>query len=352
MVIQKADKGNTVVILDKCSYISATEEILNDNSKFSKLDIPAGKEINHIVNLEKRITSELKLLKDKEIIDKSTYKSIKSVGSRPGILYGLGKIHKETRNGIPPFHPILSAIGTPTYNLATFLLKFLKFSTANEFTVIDSFHFAEEISRQDSNLHMASLDVDSLFTNIPFEETIDICVDNLYSDNENPLNIPKHNFCNLLNIATKETFFMFNNKYYKQVDVVAMGSPLGPALANIFMCRFESKWLRDCRNYFIPVFYRSYIDDIFVLFPSPDHADKFRLGISALTGKRNKGNDDSAIKEHLLFCNHTPEFEDFSILASKNNDFKVTLMESLPINRDHPPLNKKKQSLPLELFDS
>ena len=76
------------------------------------------------------------------------------------------------------------------------------------------------------------------------------------------------------------------------------------------------------------------------------------LGISALTGKRVKGDDDSAIKEHLLFCSHTPEFEDFSILASNNNDFKVTLMESLLINRDHPPLNKNKQSLPLELFDS
>ena len=90
IVNQKADKGNSVVILDKCSYISAIKEILNDNSKFSKLDIPAGKEINHIVNLEKRITSELKLLKDKEIIDQSIYKSIKSVGCRPGILYGLG----------------------------------------------------------------------------------------------------------------------------------------------------------------------------------------------------------------------------------------------------------------------
>ena len=65
-----------------------------------------------------------------------------------------------------------------------------------------------------------------------------------------------------------------------------------------------------------------------------------------------KSDDDSAIKEHLLFCNHTPEFEDFSILASNNNDFKVKLMENLLINRDHPPFNKNKQSLPLELFDS
>ena len=79
-------------------------------------------------------------------------------------------------------------------------------STANEFTVVDSFHFPEEICQQDFNLNTASLDVDSLFTNIPLEETIDICLDNLYNDNENPPNIPKHNFRNLLNIATKETF--------------------------------------------------------------------------------------------------------------------------------------------------
>ena len=63
IVIQKEDKGNNVVILDKYSYVSAIEEILNDNGKFSKLDIPAGKDINNIIDLEKRITSEIKLLK-------------------------------------------------------------------------------------------------------------------------------------------------------------------------------------------------------------------------------------------------------------------------------------------------
>ena len=66
------------------------------------------------------------------------------------------------------------------------------------------------------------------------------------------------------------------------------------------------------------------------------------LGISALTGKRVKGDDDSAIKEHLLFCNHTPDFKDFSILATNSNGFKVMLMERLLTNRDHPPLNRNK----------
>ena len=68
------------------------------------------------------------------------------------------------------------------------------------------------------------------------------------------------------------------------------------------------------------------------------------LGISAFTGKRDGGDDDFATN-HLLFCNHAPDFEDFSILATNNNGFRVTLMESLLINRDHRPLNKSKKSL-------
>ena len=65
------------------------------------------------------------------------------------------------------------------------------------------------------------------------------------------------------------------------------------------------------------------------------------LGVSALAGKRVKGDNDSATKEHHLFRNHSSGFDNFSILASNNNNFKVTLMESLLINRDHPPFNKK-----------
>ena len=108
------------MIIDKISHISAIEEILNDHTKFSNIDIPACKEINYLTNLEKRITSNLKLLKVEEIVNKATFKNIKPVGSRPGVLYELGKLHKETKNELPPFCPILTAIGTPTYKLAKF----------------------------------------------------------------------------------------------------------------------------------------------------------------------------------------------------------------------------------------
>ena len=74
-----------------------------------------------------------------------------------------------------------------------------------------------------------------------------------------------------------------------------------------------------------------------------------RSGVSALTGKGAKGDYDSTTKENHLFCNHSSGFEDFSILSSNNNDFKVTLIESLLINWDGSPLNNNRHLLPLEL---
>ena len=58
------------------------------------------------------------------------------------------------------------------------------------------------------------------------------------------------------------------------------------------------------------------------------------------------------LKKHNLFCNHSPDFEDLFIRTTNNNDFKVTSMESLLINRNDPPLNMNKESLHLELFDN
>ena len=69
--------------------------------------------------------------------------------------------------------------------------------------------------------------------------------------------------------------FLFNDILYKQVDGVAMGSPLGPTLANAFMCHWEEKWLRNCPASFKPVLYRRYVDDTFLIFDSPHQIDLF-----------------------------------------------------------------------------
>ena len=66
----------------------------------------------------------------------------------------------------------------------------------------------------------------------------------------------------MLEIATTESFFIFDNKLYKQIDGVAMGLPLGPTLVNIFLCHYEKAWLNECPSQFKPVVYRRYVDDI------------------------------------------------------------------------------------------
>ena len=74
-------------------------------------------------------------------------------------------------------------------------------------------------------------------------------------------------------------------------------------------------------------------------------------GISNLTGKRLKNVKQSAISDHLLQCNWAINFDDFSILATDCNKFKLLLRESLLIKRDKPILNRTIKSFPLELFD-
>ena len=144
------------------------------------------------------------------------YKKIKAVGSRPGILYGLCKTHKVITDICPRFRPILSAIGTPSYKLAKCLVCKLSSITFNEIIVKDSFAFAEKIVHQDSKLFMGSLDVDSLFTNIPLEETINICTNLLYNNEDVIEGINKSEFKNLLSLATQESYFIFNDVLYKQ----------------------------------------------------------------------------------------------------------------------------------------
>ena len=81
---------------------------------------------------------------------------------------------------------------------------------------------------------MASLYVESLFTNIPLEETIKNCVNDLFSNNFYSGKLSRKDLYELLKLATTESSFIFDNKLYKQIDGVAMGSPLGPTLFTTF----------------------------------------------------------------------------------------------------------------------
>ena len=81
-------------------------------------------------------------------------------------------------------------------------------------------------------------------------------------------NFEREELKQLLTFAAYESFFILDGEYYSQIDGVAMGSPLGPTLANAFLCHFEKKWLSECPVEFFPNVYQRYVDEIFVTFNS------------------------------------------------------------------------------------
>ena len=102
------------------------------------------------------------------------------------------------------------------------------------------------------------------YTNIPLQETIDIAINLIFNHNPN-LNINIKELKKVLLFAASQTHFTFNNKFYNQIDGVAIGSALAPSLANIFMSFYESKWLNEY-NLNKPNFYLRYVDDILAAF--------------------------------------------------------------------------------------
>ena len=221
------------------------------------------------------------MLEDKGVLDKQEVERLKPHGSQPGILYGLCKVHKVVKDRIPPFRPILSAINTPSYQLAKFFVPILSELTKNEFVLKDSFAFATDIRSQNPDLFMTSFDIDSLFTNLPLDETIELCVKKTFGRKKKYKGFTKGEFKALLEFATKDALILFNGKYYEQIDGVAMGSPLGPHLANVFLCHWEEIWLNKCPIKFKPLYYKRYMDDTFLLFSSADDVKKFEKYINS-----------------------------------------------------------------------
>ena len=117
-------------------------------------------------------------------------------------MYDSCKVYKASVGNRLPFRPILLTLNTPTYKLAKFLIPILKPLTTNEFTVKDSFHFDEEVVDQQHDLFMGSLDIDSLFTNIPLNETFEICTNEHFKQSETVECLSKTEFKELLSLAS------------------------------------------------------------------------------------------------------------------------------------------------------
>ena len=130
-------------------------------------------------------------------------------------MYGLPKLHKVKDScPLPPFRPIVSSIGTYNYQLAKYLCNLLTPAISYDHCTKDLFTFADEIQKvRHPSLFMVSFDIESLFTNIPLAETINLAVDAIFKSNPN-LKISKKDLKTLFEFATKGTHFSFDGDLY------------------------------------------------------------------------------------------------------------------------------------------
>ena len=142
--------------------------------------------------------------------------------------------------------PIVSACDTATYNTAKFITKILQHYCGKASSIVkDSTDFIKKIKHLSINPEeetLVSFDVSTLFTSIPVPVALQVINSKISTCTNftNVCNIPTEKFIKLLESTLTNCIFCFNMKFYKQLQGAAMGSPVSPVIANIYMEYFES----------------------------------------------------------------------------------------------------------------
>ena len=279
ITVVKFDKGNGVCLMQKETYLEKLDSIINDRSKFTKVEKSTRKNARHpLLKRQEYITRSIKEHVVKYVPEEVSKRLMPS-GTSMGKLYGTCKVHKENY----PLRPIVSMINTPEYNLARYLDGIIKPLIPSKYSISSNVEFLEQLRNveyEDGDFCI-SYDVVSLFTNVPLDLTISIVADELYADdNINKPPMPKKSFVLLLRDATGG-MFQHRQEVYQHCDGVSMGNPLAPTLANFFLGFLE-------RNLFTttpgstkdilksePKLYLRYVDDVFCVFKSSANYKQF-----------------------------------------------------------------------------
>jgi len=257
IIFTRADKDNIVIALDRSEYVRDMETCLSDPDTYIILKHnPANKLLLELKTILKRWNN-------RKYISFSTYSLLNTSNAILPRAYGLPKIHKARY----PLRIIISSTGSPLHNLAIFLHKILVQSLPSHFSQIkNSSHLIEKLSNIyiPSDCCLTSFDVVSLFTNVPIDMVLEI-IEEKCSYIEAHTNLPQNEFSLAIKFVLESTYFLFNNRVYKQTFGAPMRSPLSPVVADLILQRLESSILNNLS--YKPTFYYRYVDDIALSVP-------------------------------------------------------------------------------------
>ncbi|XP_053691042.1 uncharacterized protein LOC128739573 [Sabethes cyaneus] len=266
ILVTKADKGNKTVIISSSEYQEKMESLLDDETTYKKIKgDPTAK-------ILKKISVLIDGWRENKYIEPRTHRKLKVTSGNPPRIYGLPKIHKQDR----PLRPVVSTIGSATYNMAQYLAEIIGHIVGKtDFHVRNSFEFAEQITGKQipEDTILFSLDVTSLYTNIPVEYAID-CLTERWDEISNHTKIDCHSFISAVKLVLDSTFFAYRGSTFSQCFGLPMGSPLSPVIANVVMEKLEQHCVTELESKNISLsMYRRYVDDCFCV-ASNEHVNE------------------------------------------------------------------------------
>ena len=265
IVIKPADKGGSLVVMDREHYLNGGRRQLQDVRYYKAL----GQSIQG--ETRDQVTELVQDLRIGGHIDAKLY-SFLLPPPDPKLreFYGLPKVHKKEESWPlpgkePPLRPVCPNVGTALTHLSQwvdFHIQPLAQRMLKDDLVKDSYDFVERLKNlvipEDTPIILLAIDVESLYTNIPHQDGIEAIRESYERGaGRKPLT---NLLCRALNLILSKNDMIFDGKNYLQVKGVAMGTNAAPAIANIFMERVDI-----CVRNFNPIGYFRFIDDLFIV---------------------------------------------------------------------------------------